>query len=242
MKRFSETDKWRDPWFRSLSAPAKLVFLYVIDNCNNAGFLELDKELLVIFTKMKSEHLEGALEALKRGIIGASGWVWVRRFLRHQKNEDLNPENPAHKQIISLLKDQVLRFGSVAEFKDFIAPYRGLLSSKGIGIGKVKVQKAANFEKPTLEQAKSYGASIGMINGDVEGWYDHFESNGWRVGGKAKMTDWQAAMRNSKRKGGQYGTNIKSFTESGRGLGTANEGKSSQYAGIGKIKPIQNAQ
>lgn len=37
-------------------------------------------------------------------------------------------------------------------------------------------------------------------------------------------------------------TNIKSSTESGRGLGTANEGKSSQYAGVGKIKPIQNAQ
>lgn len=36
------------------------------------------------------------------------------------------------------------------------------------------------------------------------------------------------------------GTGKNGAIESGRGLGTANEGKSSQYAGVGKIKPISN--
>jgi len=45
MKRFTETEKWRDPWFRKLSAGAKLAFLYIIDNCDNAGVWTADKEL-----------------------------------------------------------------------------------------------------------------------------------------------------------------------------------------------------
>lgn len=202
MKRFTETDKWRDPWFRSLSAPSKLVFFYVLDNCNNAGFLEFDRELLVIFTKMKEEHLEGALKGLSRGIIEADGWLWVRRFLRHQKNESLNGDNPAHKQIISLLSEQLERFGKVPGFSDFIAPYQGLFRPIGVGIGLVKVKgrvKRGGFEKPSRAEAKAYGAEIEMKPADVDSWYDHFESNGWKVGGKAQMTDWRAALRNGKR-------------------------------------------
>ena len=30
----------------------------------------------------------------------------------------------------------------------------------------------------------------------AEQFYNHFESNGWLVGGKAKMKDWKAAARN----------------------------------------------
>lgn len=38
------------------------------------------------------------------------------------------------------------------------------------------------------------------------------------------------------------GTNQKHTTESGRGLGTANEGKSAQYAGVGKVSGLPNAE
>lgn len=58
---------------------------------------------------------------------------------------------------------------------------------------------AGGRKKPTLEEAKAYGAEIAMAPTEVESWYDHFESNGWRVGGKTAMKDWKAAMRNGKR-------------------------------------------
>lgn len=35
-----------------------------------------------------------------------------------------------------------------------------------------------------------------MPDEEVSGWYDHFKSNGWKVGGKTVMKDWQAAIRN----------------------------------------------
>src|SRR5690606_36045192 len=115
------------------------VFLYIIDRCNNAGFWEYDEEAIVYHTKLKPEQVGGALKGLERGIKGASGWVWVRNFLKHQKNDDINPSNPAHKQIVALLRDQITRFGSVPEFQEFIAPYKGLIEPHRIGIGKGQV-------------------------------------------------------------------------------------------------------
>lgn len=91
LKRFTETSKWDDPWFRQLPGAQKLLFLYVADRCNNAGFWEVDQDAILWHTRLAANHLEGAWKGLQRGIQGADGWVWVRRFLRHQKNEDLNP-------------------------------------------------------------------------------------------------------------------------------------------------------
>lgn len=145
MKRFTETEKWKDPWFRSLKPPHKLLFLYVVDNCNNAGFYEVDEEMIAFQTGLSAEHLKGAWKGLERGIKGASGWVWVRRFLAHQKNEELNPSNPAHKQIIGLIREQLERFSIVPEFAEIAGACKGLVCP----IGPVKVKdKTGN---PTTE-------------------------------------------------------------------------------------------
>ncbi len=154
MKRFTETEKWRDPWFQALPHGSKLMFLYLIDNCNNAGFYEENEREACFQLGIDEKQYAGALKGLSRGIKGASGWLWVRRFLCHQKNEPLRPENPAHKQIIRLVQEQVERFSSVPEFKTFIAPYKGLLSPIGTGIGKGRgTERKRVREKPDFDFA-----------------------------------------------------------------------------------------
>lgn len=137
MRRFTETNKWDDPWFRGLAGAHKLVFLYIIDRCDNAGFWEIDMESVRFHTKLEERHLEGALKGLERGIVERDGWCWVKNFLKHQKNDRLNPANPAHRQIIGFLDDQVFRF---KEVKPLIpkGASKGLQSPIGIGIGKGK--------------------------------------------------------------------------------------------------------
>jgi hypothetical protein len=135
VRRFTETQKWDDPWFRGLAGAHKLVFLYIIDRCDNAGFWEIDMESVRFHTKLEERHLEGALKGLERGIVERDGWCWVKKFLKHQKNENLNPANPAHRQIIGFLVDQLPRF---KEVKPLIpkGASKGLPSPIGIGIGK----------------------------------------------------------------------------------------------------------
>jgi uncharacterized phage protein (TIGR02220 family) len=45
MKRFTETLKWNDPWFRKLSPELKLLWGWLVDNCDHAGVIEPDMEL-----------------------------------------------------------------------------------------------------------------------------------------------------------------------------------------------------
>lgn len=207
MKRFTETTKWEDPWFRALPPNEKLLFLFLVENCNNAGFYELDTPAVAFKTGLTVEQVEGALKGLTRGIQGASGWVWVRRFLKHQKNDELNLDNTAHRQIVRLLKEQLERFSGSPEFGEFVAPYKPLLKGlpSPIGIGKGKGKGSAEGGnigplRPTLEEAIAFGAEISMSRERVESWFDHFQSNGWKVSGRAPMKDWKAALRNGNRR------------------------------------------
>jgi hypothetical protein len=55
------------------------------------------------------------------------------------------------------------------------------------------------FRKPTIEEVSAYAKAYCTENDfhaiAAEDFVDHFESNGWRVGGKSPMKDWQASLR-----------------------------------------------
>jgi hypothetical protein len=141
VKRFTETIKWVDPWFRELSPIQKCVFLYCCDNCDNAGFIEVDFSGWAFHIGCKAKEIEAAWQGLARGFVGASGWVYIRTFLKHQKHLPLCPDtNPAERQIKALFEQQSARFPGLLEatLKGAIpeAPSVGLPSPIGIGQGK----------------------------------------------------------------------------------------------------------
>lgn len=57
----------------------------------------------------------------------------------------------------------------------------------------IENKKVARFQKPTIEDVKTYMKELGM-NDISERWMSHYESNGWLVG-KNKMKDWKASVR-----------------------------------------------
>lgn len=139
-KRFTDTEKWKDPWFRKLSAEAKVLFNYFCDDCDLAGFLQQDDDAFCFLTGIPKEKIEGLYQELSKSVAVKDGWIWVKNFLRHQKNLPLNPQNNAHKHIIGILNIQVTRFGfGILEEK--IGALKGLLSPLGIGNGKDKVKE-----------------------------------------------------------------------------------------------------
>ena len=56
-----------------------------------------------------------------------------------------------------------------------------------------KKKERAHFTKPTLQEVAAYCRERGS-KVDPQRWYDHYESNGWKVGRNA-MRDWKAAVR-----------------------------------------------
>jgi len=96
--RFSDTSKWSDSWFIDLNAYEKLMFLYLCDNCDIAGFFELSLKKLSFDLGLSPDQIKGALKGLERGYILSNdrSILFIKNFVKHQKNMPLNSENKAH--------------------------------------------------------------------------------------------------------------------------------------------------
>lgn len=96
MKRFTDTDKWKESWFRKLTAAQKCLWFYMQDNCDHAGFIELDLELasFQIGLRLKADDFA----ALRRDFtVVAGGKVWLHGFVRAQYGKisiDCKPHRP----------------------------------------------------------------------------------------------------------------------------------------------------
>lgn len=55
------------------------------------------------------------------------------------------------------------------------------------------------FKKPTLEELQNFIKEQGFTV-EAERFMDYYNANGWTINGKAKMKDWQAAVRNWQRR------------------------------------------
>ena len=60
--------------------------------------------------------------------------------------------------------------------------------------------KGKKITNPSLEDCKKFFKTLNKEN-EAEVFFDHFTSNGWKVGGKTTMEDWNAAARNWVRRG-----------------------------------------
>jgi hypothetical protein len=139
--RFTNTDKWNDTWFYELDLRQKAVFLYLCDLCDIAGFYEINIRRMAQDIGMSGADVKGALKGLHSRIIYSvdGKYLFLRNFIKHQKNFPLNEGNRAHRGIIHSLtgKLQLFNFQSINEY--FQSPYegasKGLQSPSGIGIG-----------------------------------------------------------------------------------------------------------
>ena len=68
-----------------------------------------------------------------------------------------------------------------------------------------KEREISEIIPPKLEDVKIYFISMNTDENEAERFFNHFQSNGWLVGGKSKMKNWQASAKN-------WIMNLQSFT------------------------------
>jgi len=96
-KRFTETLKWDDPWFRALSPDAKLLWFWLVDKCDSAGIITPDFALCEFQTGIKRafEHM-AELESRVTEI--SEGRFIICKFIEFQHGKlsrDCKAHNPA---------------------------------------------------------------------------------------------------------------------------------------------------
>lgn len=103
MKRFTDTEKWRDPWFRKLGSLEKNFWGYICDNCDNAGIWRPDLEMAEFCIGLKIEPAK-ILDAFSGRILVLPDGYWlIIKFVEFQYGE-LNPDCRPHQQVLGILK------------------------------------------------------------------------------------------------------------------------------------------
>lgn len=97
-------------------------------------------------------------------------------------------------------RERVLRWrnGNVMPMKQKSnAPCNGHVMGQRLEARGQKLERERGAQvRPTLAEWLDYAKSIGWVGNDVQGAFDHYEANGWKVGGRAPVKNWQAAARN----------------------------------------------
>ena len=186
-KRMTDTDKWKKRFVRDLSPQHKLLWFYILDDCNHAGIWEVDIEVASIRVGYELVYDMLPESFLDKIVIFDNGDKWfIPDFIDFQYGE-LNPNSNVHKSVISLLQ----RYNLEGYVKG-LQTLHNTEQDKDIVKDKAKA-KAKRFVKPTLNDLEHY--CIERNNDiDVVKFFNYYESNGWKVG-KNPMKDWKAAVR-----------------------------------------------
>lgn len=138
-KRFTDSDKWEDKWFRRLKPDQKLAYLYLLDRCDMAGTIELDEDLAE-FQMGCSTDWEGLVKGSDTRLLRLdNGRIWIRKFMDFQHGQ-LSEHCNAHKAALRLIERYQLPISNENKGKQTKGTRRvtkplGKGPGKGIGKG-----------------------------------------------------------------------------------------------------------
>lgn len=102
-KRFTDTEKWRKDFFRSLEPSYKIIWLYLLDDCNHAGVWEVEVDVLNIRTQINLTQDEILnIFGVKVKVFDDGKKWFIKDFIDFQYGE-LKKNNRAHLSVIHLL-------------------------------------------------------------------------------------------------------------------------------------------
>lgn len=107
-KRFTDTDKWKKPFIRSLKAPYKLLWFYILDECDHAGIWQVDFEVAKIRVGEKINQADAEKYFSGKIFVFNEGSKWfIPDFVFFQYGE-LGETNRLHLSVVSILKKNQL--------------------------------------------------------------------------------------------------------------------------------------
>ena len=192
--RFTNTEKWRDPWFQDLPAVNKLLWLYLVDNCDNAGVWVVNKREAEFHLNEKIDW-DNALSFFDGRIewLGDSKW-YIVKFISFQYPSGLSEKSAPHRQVLRVLKSHGLdpngrvvgslpsRLGGRAKDKD-----KDKEEDKDKEKDRDEMDILAPSDNPQISDADRWGAI------SMEQWARELKRAGAPIG-RDYWTPWQALL------------------------------------------------
>ena len=174
MKRFTDTEKWSDPWFRKLSSPAKQLWGYVLDHCDKIGLVEIDLALAGddCGQQINQTHLDEIMSRLES--LG-SGKFFIPKFINFQYGE-LTPACPPHRTILKmvavhgLIRDGLLyHYPSVRVTSQVVDCQQKPYPSTTLALGhKTRQEEEKTRQEKELSNYRQIDARAGALFGRTE--------------------------------------------------------------------------
>jgi hypothetical protein len=200
--QFYPGDWWKDPGIKMLTLEERgfwFQLLLLMHESPRRGFLEINGKpmpesgiaMVMGLDNQKVNHIVNHLTNL--GVVSVedgTGILFSRRMVRDEvllearRNAGKLGGNPA------LVKD-VVNHKPTSRVNQNPTPSSSSASS-------TSSSDDINKKPSSIDEVKFYGEKIGLPAIECEKFFNHFSSNGWKVGGKAPMKNWQAAVRNWK--------------------------------------------
>ena len=96
---FSASKKWEENWHEKLSIEAKVLYDYLYDTADIAGFKAQIFQIWSAYTGLSVSEIESALEELKEVVIIENDLAWLKDHLKFNRNVDINTKNPAKAKV-----------------------------------------------------------------------------------------------------------------------------------------------
>jgi hypothetical protein len=200
--RLTDSDKWKDIWFSNLSPHAKLLFIFLCENCNNAGIYEVNKKFMLFYLGINDEELKKSIAEITKTYIKSNDGnrIWIKNYLKYQSKLPLNENNNNHKQILMILKENLsdeTKYKGCKEMSSLLPqPIKIPRKVVSTDITKSEIKEPiSRFLKPSITQIQDFmkEKEFSLFKSEGERFFNWFESNGWKVG-KNLMRSWKGAV------------------------------------------------
>lgn len=191
-KRFTDSDKWKKPLIRSLQAPYKLLWLYILDDCDHAGIWQVDMPVAEIRIGEKLDEKEAIKSFGDKIVVIDNGEKWfIKDFIEFQYGE-LNPTNRVHESVLTILKKY--------KIKEHISPLQRA-KDKDKDKEKDKVRDKDKEPVPQLIEFLAYvqekSTDYLLIQESAKLKYESWIENGWKDGNDKPIGNWKTKLLNT---------------------------------------------
>lgn len=175
-KRFTETTKWTDKWYRTLTIKHKAFWQFLCDRCDNAGVWNIDFELASFYIgdTINEKDIEALNNGKERVVVVSDKYLVIREFIAFQigdtKQEKLTN---LQKNCNSLVKSYLQKGIDIVKMTNLTGKLRVTTSSyqircKGKDKGKDKDKGIGKDEDKVFIESLKKNKAYEHINIDIE--------------------------------------------------------------------------